>query len=168
MATSDNRTFAVRFAHPNAFNTSQIRNTLSELTKGNSMQIEIKVPHVMITSKSVAWGRQNPELFKASQEAIRYAVQNSPQVNQLKEWLESRTKLRLSVEFHLGKQRIHQADLDSLLSDLLNPLVEGACGPRETGKPIPQTKDALFWQAEIVKIQDNDEKINIKIEPFQI
>ena len=134
--------------------------------RGNSMQIKIEVPQAMITSKSVAWSGQAPELFKASQEAIRYAVQNSPYVNQLKEWLESRTKLHLNIEFHLGKHRIHPTDLDSLLSDLLNPLVEGACGPREAGKPIPQTKDALFWQTEIIKIQDDDEKVILKIEPF--
>ena len=130
------------------------------------MEIEIIVPHSMITSKSAAWGEQGPELFKASQEAIRYAVQNCRQVDQLKEWLESRTKLALSVEFHLKTQRVHPSDLDSLLSDLLNPIVEGACGPRPGGKPIPQTKDALFWRAEITKIADDNEKVVIRIKPF--
>jgi len=127
------------------------------------MEIEITVPHAMITSKSVAWGGKAPERFKASQEAIRYAVQNSPQVTQLKEWLNSRTKLTLTVEFYSKGRRAHSSDLDSLLSALLNPIVEGACGPREAGKPIPQTKDALFWRAEIAKIKDNDEKVIIRI-----
>lgn len=130
------------------------------------MEIEIIVPHGVITSKSAAWDEQGPELFKVSQEAIRYAVQNCRQVDQLKEWLESRTKLALSVEFHLKTQRVHPSDLDSLLSDLLNPIVEGACGPRPGGKPIPQTKDALFWRAEVTKVADDDEKVIIRIKSF--
>jgi len=137
-----------------------------KLQEVKQLEIEIVVPHSMITSKSAAWGGQAPELFKASQEAIRYAVQNCPHVDQLKEWLESRTKLALSVEFHLKTQRVHHSDLDSLLSDLLNPIVEGACGPRPGGKPIPQTKDALFWRAEIAKVENNDEKVIITIKPL--
>ncbi len=121
----------------------------------------------MITSKSVAWGGKKPELFKASQEAIRHATQNSPHRNQLKQWLESRTKLTLTVRFHPTNQRAHKSDLDSLLADLLNPIVEGACGPRPAGKPIPQTKDALFWQINATKVQDNEEKVIINIEPLQ-
>lgn len=132
----------------------------------NQLEIEITVPHSMTTSKSVAWGGKGRELFKASQEATRYAVQNCPEVDQLKEWLESRTRLALSVEFHLNTQRVHRSDLDSLLSDLLNPIVEGACGPRPAGKPIPQTKDALFWRAEITKVENNDEKVVVRIKPL--
>lgn len=131
--------------------------------KTKDLEIEIKVPDAIITSKAAAWGGVGPEFYKSSQEAIRYAVKHCPQVNQLKEWLESRTKLALSVEFHLKPRRVHQSDLDSMLSDLLNPIVEGACGPRPGGKPIPQTKDALFWKAEITKIKDNNEKTIIKI-----
>jgi hypothetical protein len=130
------------------------------------LEIEIIVPHGVITSKSAAWGEQGPELFKISQEAIRCAVQNCRQVDQLKKWLESRTKLALSVEFHLKTQRVHPSNLDSLLSDLLNPIVEGACGPRPGGKPIPQTKDALFWRAEVTKVADDDEKVIIRIKSF--
>lgn len=132
------------------------------------MGIEIIVPHPMITLKSTAWGVKERELFRASQEAIRYAVQKSPQVAQLREWLESRTKLALAVEFHLRAQRVHKSDLDSMLSDLFNPIVEGACGPRPAGKPIPQTKDALFWRAEITKIGDDDEKTVIRIKPLEL
>lgn len=40
------------------------------------VKIKINVDHPMITSKSVAWGERNKELYKASQEAIRYSVQN--------------------------------------------------------------------------------------------
>ncbi|MBA7650495.1 hypothetical protein ES703_58301 [subsurface metagenome] len=130
------------------------------------MEIEILVPYAMITSKSAAWGWKERDLFRASQEAIRHAVQGSPHMTQLKEWLESRTKLNLIVEFHMKPQRVHLSDLDSLLSDLLNPIVEGACGPRPAGKPIPQTKDALFWRAEIKKVADADEKVIIKVMPL--
>jgi len=131
------------------------------------MRIEIIVPYAMITSKSAAWGGKGPELFKASQEAIRHAVQNSSQKAQLKEWLESRTKLTMTVEFHLSNQRVHHSDLDSLLADLLNPLVEGACGPRAAGMPIPQTKDALFWRINATKLQNDEEKVIIIIEPLE-
>ena len=122
----------------------------------------------MTTAKSVAWGGKNPELFQCCQEAIRYAV--SPDRGEdgktLKAWLESRTKLTLRVEFHLNKQRVSHTDIDSLLADLFNPLVEGACGPREGGKPIPQTKDALFWHVEARKILSEEECIIVVIEPL--
>jgi len=52
----------------------------------------------------------------------------------------------------------------------LNPLVEGACGSRPAGKPIPQTKDALFWQVNAFKVKvddEKDEKIVIGIEEFK-
>lgn len=131
------------------------------------MEIEITVHHPMITSKSVAWGERNKELFSASQEAIRYAVQNHQQKEILQNWLVNRKPLRIKVEFHLKPRRFHQSDLDSLFSDLLNPLVEGACGPRPRGKPIPQTKDRLFWEATLSKVKaEDEEKILIKIEPY--
>ncbi|MCC6446470.1 MAG: hypothetical protein IT210_23835 [Armatimonadetes bacterium] len=128
--------------------------------------IVIEVPHPMITSKSVAWGGTGPELFIACQEAIRCAVQCSQFRSQLQEWLEKRIKLKLIVNFHLGSRRVSHSGIDSLLSDLLNALVEGACGPRPAGKPIPQTKDALFWQILATKIQDNEEKIVLEIGPL--
>ncbi len=131
------------------------------------MSIEIIVRHAMITSKSVAWGGERSELFSASQEAIRYAIQTHPKRNELKEWLESGKKLSMTVEFHLRSERARTSDIDSLLTDLLNPLVEGACGPRPAGKPIPQTKDALFWRINAIKVVNEEEKVIIKIEPFQ-
>ena len=131
------------------------------------MEIEITINSSMITSKSVAWGGKNPEFFRASQEAIREAVQNNPNKEQLKQWLEDRRKLSMIVEFHLSNQRVHLTDIDSLLADLLNPLVEGACGSRFAGKPIPQTKDALFWQIHATKINSDEEKVIIKIKPLE-
>ena len=128
-------------------------------------RIQILVPYPMITAKSVAWSAREKESFKASQEAIRFAVQNHPQREDLRTWLENRTPLRIDVVFHLKPQRF-QSDLDSLLSDLLNPVVEGACGPRAAGKPIPQTKDALFWKAMLSKVKDEDEKVVIQIMPL--
>ncbi len=125
-------------------------------------RIQILIPHPMITAKSVAWGAREKESFKASQEAIRFAVQNHTQREELRTWLENRTPLRIDVEFHLKPQRF-QSDLDSLFSDLLNPVVEGACGPRAAGKPIPQTKDALFWKATLSKVKDEAEKVVIEI-----
>ena len=125
--------------------------------------IEIVVSAGLITSKTVAWGGKAPELHKASLEAIRFAVSSSPHKAQLQQWLETRTKLRLSVEFGMKKQRVALTDLDSLLSDLMNPLVEGACGPRESGKPVPQTKDALFWQVNASKVEAEDEQIVLRI-----
>lgn len=114
-------------------------------------KIEIEILSPMITMKSVAWGSK--ENFKSSQEAIREAVQNSEYRDILKNWLESRKHLRIEVEFKLITQRADKSDLDSLLGDLFNPLVEGACGPRPQGKPIPQNKDALFWECEAKKVK---------------
>ena len=127
--------------------------------------VEIIVPHPMITIGAAAWGKVEKELYKASQEAIRFAVQSHPQKEDLRRWLENRILLSITVEFHLKSQRL-QSDLDNLFSDLLNPLVEGACGPRPAGKPIPQTKDALFWKATLLKVKDDFEQIFIKIEPL--
>ena len=127
--------------------------------------MEIVVQHPMITSGATAWGGVAKELYWASQEAIRFAVQSHPQKEDLRRWLENRTRLSITVEFHLKGQR-QQSDLDNLFSGLLNPLVEGACGPRPAGKPIPQTKDALFWKATLFKVRDDSEWILIKIEPF--
>ena len=127
--------------------------------------MEIIVPHPMITIGTAAWGKTERELYKASQEAIRFAVQSHPQKEDLQKWLENRTRLSITVEFHLRSQRL-QSDLDNLFSDLLNPLVEGACGPRPAGKPIPQTKDALFWKATLLKVKDDFEQTFIKIEPL--
>jgi hypothetical protein len=125
--------------------------------------LEIIIPAGMTTSKAVACGGKAPELHKASLEAVRFAVSNSPHRAQLQQWLESRTKLRLEVEFYMKKDRVALTDIDSLLSDLMNPMVEGACGPREAGKPVPQTKDALFWQVNASKVEAEDEQIVLRI-----
>lgn len=130
------------------------------------MEIEIIIKRAVITMKSVAWGGKAPEEFRSSEEAIRHAIQTSDGGGQLKQWLESRTKLRLSVEFYLSKQRVSQTDMDSLLTALFNPLVEGACGPRAAGKPIPQTKDALFWEVVAKKVESEDEKTVLRISPI--
>ena len=45
-------------------------------------------------------------------------------------------------------------------------VIEGACGPRPGGKPIPQTKDSLLWRATLSKVKDEDEKIVINVEPL--
>ena len=66
----------------------------------------------------------------------------------------------------MSKRRVSATDLDSLISDVFNPLVEGACGPREAGKPIPQKKDALFWQVVAAKKSSEDEKTVIRIRPL--
>jgi hypothetical protein len=127
------------------------------------MEIEILVESPMITLKSVSWGPKNKEQFRSSQEAIRHAVQNHPQRDVLKEWLTANKHLTVTTEFHLAGQRAHKSDLDSLLSELFNPLVEGACGPRPKGKPIPQTKDALFWEAHAKKVMDDHEHTIVHI-----
>jgi hypothetical protein len=131
------------------------------------MELDILIPCGVVTAKAVAWGGKAPELFLASQEAIRHAVQTSSHRQQLQAWLESRTRLSLYVEFHLSKQRAGMTDLDSLLADLFNPLVEGACGPRAAGKPIPQTKDALFWRVEASKVVGDEEKTIVRIRALE-
>lgn len=133
------------------------------------MKTVFTIPCAMITSKSVAWGGKAPELLQSCQEAIRYAVSPDRSENgkMLKEWLENRIKLSLTVEFHLSKKRVSQADIDSLLADLFNPLVEGACGPRPGGKPVPQTKDALFWNVDARKVPDDNECTIVSIEPLE-
>jgi hypothetical protein len=134
----------------------------------NASEIEIVVECGLVTSKSVAFGGCKPELHKASLEAIRDAVQKSPHRQTLRAWLESRKKLSMDVDFLLESNRASACDLDSLLSDLLNPLVEGACGPRPKGKPIPQTKDALFWRVCARKVQAMDEQIVIRIKEYDV
>ena len=130
------------------------------------MEIEVTIPGGLATIKSAAWGAKQQERYRQSQEEFRYAIQNWDKRDQLKEWLESRTKLSLSVEFHLSKQRAAQSDIDSLLPELFNPLVEGACGPRPPKKPVPQTKDALFWHVTASKIAAEEEKTVIRIKPL--
>lgn len=131
------------------------------------MELDIIVPCCVVTAKAVAWGGKASELFQASQEAIRHAVQSSPHRQQFQAWLENRTRLFLYVEFHMSKQRASTTDLDSLLTDLFNPLVEGACGPRAAGKPIPQTKDALFWLVDASKFTSEEEKTVVRIRPLE-
>jgi len=134
----------------------------------------------MITAKSVACGTREKESFKANQEAIRFAVQNHAQREDLRTWLENGTPLRIDVVFHLKHQRF-QSDLDSLYSDLLNPVVEGACGPRAAGWQIIQTAEFVtplqaladrlilgppFWKATLSKVKDEAEKVVIQITPL--
>ena len=114
-------------------------------------EITIIIPSPLITFKAAAWGAGQKELHLASQEAIRAAVQQSPECPVLREWLTKRVKLKVDVEFHLKTQHATNADLDSMLGDLFNPLVEDTCGPRPAQKPIPQKKDALFWECHATK-----------------
>ena len=93
---------------------------------GGDVAITITVGAPLITFKSAAWGAPQKQSYLESQEGIRAAVQQSQYREVLKEWLEKRVKLSIEVEFHLKAARATQADLDSMLGDLFNPLVEGA------------------------------------------
>jgi hypothetical protein len=77
--------------------------------------------------------------------------------------LVSKKHLVATMEFHLAGPRAHNSDLDSLLSDLFNPLVEGACGPRPNGKSIPLPKDAFFWETHAKKVKDDHEHTIVHI-----
>jgi len=90
----------------------------------------ITIPGPLITFKSAAWGAWEKELYLQSQESIRAAVQQRSYCGILKDWFTNRIKLLIDVEFYLKPLRASNVDLDSLLGDLFNPLVEGACGPR--------------------------------------
>ena len=127
------------------------------------MQIVVDGP--LITKGSTAWGKIEP--YRTSQEAVRSAVAKHPDREQLKDWLETRTKLELTAEFKLCVQRANMSDMDNLLNALFNPLVEGACGCRPVGKSIPQNKDALFWRVHASKIADNDERTVLLIRPLE-
>lgn len=131
-------------------------------------EIAIIIPGPLITFKSAAWNARQKELYLESQEAIRAAVQQSQHCSILREWLVNRTRLRIDVEFHLKPLRASKADLDSMLGDLFNPLVEGASGSRPARKPIPQTKDSLFWEACAIKCtcQEPAERTIVKIRPL--
>jgi len=131
-------------------------------------EVTITIRGPLITFKSAAWGAGQKELYLASQEAIRAAVKDAPCCEILKEWLINRVKLVIDAEFHLKPLRAVNADLDSLLGDLFNPLVEGACGPRPAQKPIPQMKDALFWEchASKHKCTEQEERTIIRIRPL--
>jgi len=135
----------------------------------DKQEVIISIPSPLITFKSAAWGAGQKELYLASQEAIRAAVQQSPECPVLHEWLTKRVKLKIDVEFHLKTRRAINADLDSMLGDLFNPLVEGACGPRPARKPIPQVKDSLFWECHATKKSclESDERTVIRISPIK-
>jgi hypothetical protein len=139
--------------------------TLGQMDK---QEVIINIPGPLITFKSAAWGAGQKELYLASQQAIRAAVQQSRDVSLLREWLTMRVKLSIDVEFHLKTQRVLNTDLDSMLGDLFNPLVEGACGPRPAQKPIPQVKDSLFWECHATKksCPESEERTIIKITPL--
>ena len=128
-------------------------------------EVTIIIPGPLITFKSAAWGAKQKEQYLESQQAIRAAVRESPNREVLKEWLTNRVKLVIDAEFYLKPLRATNTDLDSLLGDLFNPLVEGACGPRPAQKPIPQTKDALFWECHAAKhtCDEQEERTIIKI-----
>lgn len=134
----------------------------------NKQEVIIIVPGPLITFKSAAWGTGQKELYLASQEAIRAAVQQSQDVPILREWLTTRVKLSIDIEFHLKTQRAFNADLDSMLGDLFNPLVEGACGSRPAQRPIPQVKDSLFWECHATKRRcpEAEERTIIKVTPI--
>lgn len=131
-------------------------------------EVNITIHGPLITFKSAAWGAGQKELYLESQEAIRATVQQSQYCKVLKEWLENRVKLAIDVEFHLRPLRATNADLDSMLGDLFNPLVEGACGPRPAHKPVPQTKDSLFWECHATKHQcvEPEERTVVRIRPL--
>jgi hypothetical protein len=131
-------------------------------------EVIIIIPGPIITFKSAAWGAGQKELYLASQEAIRAAVQQSQGVPVLREWLTRRVKLSIDIEFYLKTQRAINADLDSMLGDLFNPLVEGACGSRPAQRPIPQVKDSLFWECHATKrsCPESEERTVIKVTPI--
>jgi len=131
-------------------------------------EVTITIYGPLITFKSAAWGAGRKELYLESQEAIRATVQQSQYCRMLREWLENRVKLAIDVEFHLKALRAANADLDSMLGDLFNPLVEGACGPRPAQKPVPQTKDSLFWECHATKHRcvEPEERTVVRIRPF--
>lgn len=129
-----------------------------------TMEIQIVVLGPLVTKGSAAWGCN--DRYHSSQEDVRRTVENHPECQCLKDWLDSGTRLALSIEFHLRSQLAKPSDLDNLLSALFNPLVEGACGSRAAGKPIPQTKDALFWQVHASKVVDPEERTVISIQPL--
>ena len=131
-----------------------------------ALEFEIRGPQV--TYKSAAWGHKEWEVHEVCQRAIREAVRDSPDAVRLREWLGEKRRLSLSVEFYLGPHRAAQSDLDSLISSLMNPLVEGAAGSLPKGKPIPQTRDALFWHVALRKhkVSDEEQKIVIRVRPL--
>ena len=131
-------------------------------------EITITVGGPLITFKSAAWGAGQKELYLGSQEAIRAAVQQSQYCGVLKDWLLNRIKLTIEVEFYLKPRRASNTDLDSMLGDLFNPLVEGACGPRPAQKPVPQVKDSLFWECRATKHSclEPEERTVVRIRPL--
>jgi len=131
-------------------------------------EITVTIPGPLITFKSAAWDAGHKELYLASQEAIRAAVRDSPECPVLREWLTKGVRLKIDVEFHLKTRRAINTDLDSMLGDLFNPLVEGACGSRPAQKPVPQKKDSLFWECHANKspCPESEERTVVKIRPL--
>ena len=128
--------------------------------------LEFRIDGPMMTAGSAAWGGVGAANVKLSQERLTSAIAQSENVTQLREWLARGQRLGVKVEFHLGAQRVTHSDLDNLLHAVFNTMVEAAGFSRPPGKPVPQTKDALFWQVEAEKVLDANEHTVIRIRPL--
>lgn len=127
--------------------------------------LEFRIEGPMITHGTGAWGADEAARVADSQAKIAEAV-HGPDKVLFHGWLESRTKLGLEVEFHLNSRRVAASDLDNLLNALFNTLVEAAGFVRPKGKPIPQTKDALFWHVDADKVPDEEEHTVVRVWPL--
>ena len=128
--------------------------------------LEFRIDGPMMTAGAGAWGGVGAANVKLSQERLTSAIAQSENVTQLREWLARGQRLGVKVEFHLASRRAKASDLDNLLHAMFNTLVEAAGFNRPPRKPIPQTKDALFWQVEGEKVLDANEHTVIRIRPL--
>jgi Holliday junction resolvase RusA-like endonuclease len=119
--------------------------------------VEFRIDGPMMTKGTAAWSERAAALVRESQRRLSETVSGSDQVSELRGWLLANKRLGLKVEFHLSSLRVAKSDLDNLLNAIFNTLVEAAGFTRPSRKPIPQTKDALFWRVEAEKVCDEHE-----------
>ncbi len=128
-----------------------------------SERISFTVRGPMMTAGAGAWGGVGAERVRASQSELTGTVADPKVAIPLRDWLAQGRRLSVSVRFHLSPRRAAQSDLDNLLNAMFNTIVEAAGFARPPGKPIPQTKDALFWSVEAEKVQDAEEYTEVRI-----
>ncbi len=130
------------------------------------MEIEISVPTRLMLPRAGTAGGAAREEHRAGLERIREAVRSSEHRSRFQDWLESRTRLGLLVQFHLERDRVANADIEALLPVVVHALVEGACGSRDDSGSVPRATEALFWQIVVSKREAPRDRIVVRVTPL--
>ena len=132
-----------------------------------SQRIDLEITAEMVTKGSTAFkDAASAERMNLWREGLLNSVEGWPHRQKLHDWLQARTRMSLTVDFHLTKARVASTDIDNLLKDLLDQLVAATYGVQPDGMTRPNTKDCLFWRMHASKLLSESGKVCISIEPF--